>query len=331
MKASVERWLHRRWYDGVEPGLGLRALAGIYRVISLGTGSPTQRLPVPVIVVGNFTAGGTGKTPLVIALAQYFETRGYRPGIISRGHGRTSRQPLQVVSGMSARTCGDEPKLMFQRTGLPVLVDADRVRAGRAAVAQGCTLLIADDGLQHRRLVRDIEIEVVDSVRGYGNGLLIPAGPLRETPRRCDFKVVNGGRDDSGGWSMRLQMLDAVAIRDTQSDTRGAAVEFPTRPLRSFAPGPVHAVAGIGNPGRFFAALRGCGLDLVTHAFEDHHRFVAGDFSHMDGPVLMTEKDAVKCRSLGLLDAWAVPVEAMLAPGFFNAVESALGAHHVRD
>ena len=321
MKASVERWLVDRWYGPIAPGIGLRALAGVYRLLrsAEGTVQPEQ-VAAPVIVVGNFTAGGTGKTPLVIALAKYFAGRGFKPGIISRGHGRQSAQPLRVASGTPASECGDEPRLMFEKTGLPVLVDRDRAAAARAAIEAGCDLVIADDGLQHRRLARDIEIEVVDGQRRYGNGLLLPAGPLREAPRACDFRVVNGDAIEPGDWPMRLQLGDAVALDDSSA----------RRGLRAFAALEAHAVAGIGNPARFFQALRAVGLRIVEHEFEDHHPYRFSDFSGMTGPILMTEKDAVKCRGLGLPDAWAVPVEAELSPGFFEAVEAKLRQRHVR-
>lgn len=331
MKATIERWLAQRWYGGVEPGLGLRALAGIHRVMTSRRSRADRPLPlpVPVIVVGNFTAGGTGKTPLTIALAQYFQARGRSPGIISRGHGRQSRQPVRVVATTTVAECGDEPRLMFERTGLPVLVDADRLAAAHAAIATGCDILIADDGLQHRRLPRDVEIEVVDADRLYGNGLLIPAGPLREAPRPCDFQVVNGQGVGTSAWSMRLQLSDAVAIDG--NDATVASVGAPVRrALHEFLPGPVHAVAAIGNPNRFFDALEALGLETRRHAFEDHHAFVVADFAGMQGPVLMTEKDAVKCRNLGLPNAWAVPVDARFTEGFFEAVEARLAVRHAQ-
>lgn len=319
MRAAIESWLTRRWYGDATPGPGLRALAGVYRLLtSARPARLVERLPVPVVVVGNFTAGGTGKTPLVIALAQYFAGRGYRPGIVSRGHGRRSSSPLRVSDSTPVEFCGDEPKLMFERTRLPVLVDRERTAAARAAIAAGCDLVIADDGLQHRRLGRDIEIEVIDGERGYGNGLLLPAGPLREAPRACDFRVVNGGAPAGEGWSMSLQLRDAVSLGEPGL----------IRALSKIGAAKVHAVAGIGNPARFFKALSDAGLQLTGHAFEDHHRFRIEDFSGMAGPILMTEKDAVKCRGLALDDAWAVPVEAELSPGFFAAVEQKLRQRH---
>jgi tetraacyldisaccharide 4'-kinase len=319
----LERWLERRWYGGEPPGMGLRAIAGAYRVArGLRAAEAPQRLPVPVLVAGNFTAGGTGKTPLVIALARDLSARGWRPGIVSRGHGRRGDGPVRVEVETLASEAGDEPKLIRERTGLPVFVDRDRVAAARAAVAAGCNLVIADDGLQHRRLGRDIEIEVIDGERGYGNGLLLPAGPLREKPRPTDFRVVNGDGEAraTGDWPMYLRLREAVSLAD--DGTR--------RSLAAFAAAPVHAVAGIGNPGRFFAALRVAGLEVHEHAFADHHDYERADFRIIRGTVLMTEKDAVKCRGLGLRDAWSVPVEAELPDGFYDALAARLEQSHGR-
>lgn len=316
MKPALERALLQRWYGGHPAGPGLRLLAGLYRaIVALRAACyragvcRTRRLPVPVIVVGNFSAGGSGKTPLIMALAQALTRHGYRPGIVSRGYGRRSKRPLQVQGDTPPDQAGDEPKLIFERTGLPVFVDADRAAAAERAMAAGCDLILADDGLQHHRLARDIEIEVFDNERRYGNGLLLPAGPLREAPRACDFRVVNGGTGQAGDWSMRLRLSDAVALSGSRR-----------RNLIDFSVAPVHAVAGIGHPKRFFDALRQQGLTVVEHPFPDHHRYRAADFEAMGGDILMTEKDAVKCRALGLTDAWAVPVEAELTAGFFEAV-----------
>jgi len=326
VKAGLERWLARRWYGEVPPGLGLRALAGAFRVArGFQTETAPQRVPVPVLVAGNFTAGGTGKTPLVIAMARELAARGWQPGIVSRGHGRRSERPVRVEVETPVSESGDEPKLIRERTGLPVFVDRDRVAAARAAVAAGCDLVIADDGLQHRRLARDVEIEVIDGERGYGNGLLLPAGPLREAPRPTDFRVVNvserpGDIVREGDVPMRLRLREAVSLSD--DSTR--------RSLAAFASAPVHAIAGIGNPDRFFGALRAAGLRLHEHAFADHHDFERADFRGMDGTVLMTEKDAVKCRGLGLGDAWSVPAEAELPAEFFDALAARLEQAHAR-
>lgn len=322
MSAAAERWLLRRWYGGLAPGLGLRLLACCYRVVlalrewayRVGLGR-SRRLPVPVVVVGNLVAGGSGKTPLVIALARHLASRGWRPGIVSRGYGRRSRQPLRVDPEGDPREVGDEPLLIARRTGLPVFVDRDRVAAARRLIAAGCNLILADDGLQHRRLARDVEFEVIDGERRYGNGRLLPAGPLREPAGRAvDFRVVNGGVAAAGEWPMRLRLGDASALA-------GGA----QRPLSEFAGRLVHAVAGIGNPARFFSALRAAGLDPVGHPFPDHHAFRPEDLRfEPPSPLLMTEKDAVKCRHLGLVDAWSVAVDAELPDALLAALDARL-------
>jgi tetraacyldisaccharide 4'-kinase len=314
--ARVEDWLQRRWYGGVTPGPGLRLLAAAY---GLALRARRQRsvppMSVPVIVIGNFTAGGTGKTPLVIAIAKELSKQGYRPGIVSRGYGRRSSRPVRIDPQTRVEECGDEPRLIFERTGLPVFVDSDRVAAAERAIAAGCDLVIADDGLQHRRLHRDIEIEVVDGERGYGNGRLLPAGPLRESPRPCDLRVVNGETTlANGDWNMRLVLGDAVSLEDPGQ----------RRPLSEFLGRHVHAVAGIGNPERFFGALARAGLSVSRHPFPDHHQLQRADFPDSADAILMTEKDAVKCRELGLANAWAVPVAAHLPAEFFQALLSRL-------
>lgn len=319
--AGLEAWLAERWYGGIAPGLGLRAVAGVYRLARGIRSEPLpQRVPVPVIVAGNFTIGGTGKTPLVIAVALELAARGRLPGIVSRGHGRRSGAPVRVQLDTPVEDCGDEPKLIHERTGLPVFVDRDRLAAARAAVAAGCDVVLADDGLQHRRLARDVEIEVIDGARGYGNGLLVPAGPLREAPRPCDFRIVNGDPLREGDWPMRLRMGAAAPLGGT-----GAR-----RPLDAFANARVHAVCGLGNPARFFAGLRSHGMEVDEHPFPDHHAFQASDFAGIRGTVLMTEKDAVKCRSLGLEDAWVVPVQAEIPAAFHTALAARLEPAHAR-
>jgi tetraacyldisaccharide 4'-kinase len=314
--ARIEAWLQRRWYGGVTPDLGLRLLAATYGLtLQARVRRPAPPLSVPVIVIGNFTAGGTGKTPLVIAVAQELSKQGYRPGIVSRGYGRSSSRPLRVDLQTPAEECGDEPRLIFERTGLPVFVDSDRVAAAERAIAAGCNLVIADDGLQHQRLHRDIEIEVVDGERGYGNGMLLPAGPLRESPRPCDMRVVNGETTlAAGDWKMRLVLGDAVSLEDPGQ----------RRPLNEFLGRHVHAVAGIGNPERFFRALAQAGLSASHHPFPDHHQLRRNDFPDSADAILMTEKDAVKCRELGLSNAWMVPVAADLPAEFFQTLLSRL-------
>ncbi|GAB2501907.1 tetraacyldisaccharide 4'-kinase [Arenimonas alkanexedens] len=322
MKAALARWLLRRWYGGVAPGPFLGALSGLYRgLVAARTALyrrgllRTHRIGVPVLVVGNLVAGGSGKTPLTIALARGLAERGWRPGIVSRGYGRRSREPVAVTPDMSADICGDEPLLIARETGLPVFVDRDRVAAAHRLVAAGCNLILADDGLQHLRLGRDIEIEVVDGQRRHGNGCLIPAGPLREPAgRRVDHRVVNGGRVLAGEWPMRMVLADAQPLAGG-----------PARPLADFAGQLFHAVAGIGHPGRFFDSLRACGLNPLEHPFPDHHAFTAADFAFQPpAPVLMTDKDAVKCGALGLEDAYAVPARAELPEPLFTVLQQQL-------
>lgn len=320
MAGGAEAWLQRRWYGNVPPGYALRFVAGMFRIATDLRRTAydrgwfeSQRVPAKVIVVGNFTAGGTGKTPLILALAERLRIAGWRPAIVSRGHGRQSRAPVKVESGTPASDCGDEPKLLYERSGLPVYVDTDRVAACRRAIEEGCNIVLADDGLQHRRLRRDVEIEVIDGERRYGNGLMLPAGPLREKPRSVAWRIVNGGEAQPGEWPM---VLNFSALRSLRGDE--------ACDISAFVGCRVHAVAGIGNPQRFFSALRRRGLDIVEHAFPDHHRFEAADFAGMEAPILMTEKDAVKCRALGLAGAWYAPVAAELPDAFYSAFFKAL-------
>lgn len=321
--------LLRRWYGGGEPGLFLRAPAWIYGILSglrrraYARGwFPRHRLPAPVVVVGNIVVGGAGKTPLVIAIIEHLRDRGWRPGVVSRGFGRLSREPVEVGATTPPSDGGDEPVLIARRTGVPVQVDADRVRAARSLLARGCDIVVADDGLQHYRLGRDVEIEVCDGARGYGNGRLIPAGPLREPiarAERCDLRVVNGG-GVPGRHAMRLCPSRATAIGRSGQ-----------KPLSDFAGRRVHALAGIGNPARFFAALEAHGIEVVPHPFPDHHRYVAEDLRFDESlPILMTEKDAVKCDGIAPADAWAVPVDAELPDAFFAALDARLAALDAR-
>jgi tetraacyldisaccharide 4'-kinase len=277
-----------------------------------------QSVPVPVVVVGNVTAGGTGKTPLTIALVTRLAQAGWKPGVASRGYGREdAATPRWVDAQTAVALSGDEPALIAWKTGVPVRVDADRAAAARALVEAGCDVVVCDDGLQHYRLARDIEIEVVDAQRRYGNGHLLPAGPLREPParaRECDFRVVNQGRDADavagagfGEWAMRLRIDSAQPI----NGTRALA-------LAGFAGQRVHAVAGIAHPERFFGMLRDLGIGVVPHAFADHHRYSAADFAFGSRlPVLMTEKDAVKCQALAEDGYYAVPLQAELPAAFW--------------
>ena len=317
-----ERELQQVWYGGREPPWHLRVLAVVYAglmrlrrgLYSVGL-LPRVRLPVPVVVVGNVTAGGTGKTPLVIALIEALRARGLRPGVISRGYGGSAVRPSQVTADSGPDLVGDEACLIFRATGAPVSVGRDRVAAGGLLLATGLVdVLIADDGLQHYKLCPDVEICVIDGDRRFGNGRLLPAGPLREPVERLqgiDFRICNGAGTGPGEVAMALAGDEAVALTDTTLRRR----------LADFSGKRVHAVAGIGNPSRFFAGLRATGIETVEHAFDDHHAFVAADLEFGDGlPVLMTEKDAVKCERFADARLWSVPVRAVLPDGFFDAL-----------
>lgn len=300
----LERWLLGVWYGGDRWGqwllLPLVPLYCLLQALHRWWGKRRQvRHPVPVVVVGNLTVGGTGKTPLVVWLVQQAQGLGLCPGVVARGY----RQQYGLA---------DEAALVQQRTGAPVVVDADRNAAIRRLLQQhGCGLVIADDGLQHYRMGRDLEIAVLDGQRGHGNGWCLPAGPLREPLarlRQCDFVVVNGT-------DMQLQGDVAINLAD---GTR--------QPLAAWAGQTVHAVAGIGNPERFFALLQAAGMQVVPHPFPDHHPFMPADLGFADGlPILLTEKDAVKCRHFATAQHWYVPVEAVLAPALADALRQRLG------
>jgi tetraacyldisaccharide 4'-kinase len=302
---------HAPWWAWPLSGLyggAIRLRSWLYRI----GGLRSVRLPVPVIVVGNLSVGGTGKTPLTVALAEMLRTHGWQPGVVSRGYGGTQREPLLLGDSPEPLQVGDEPCLI-RASGIPVAVGRDRPAAAQLLLDAGCNVVIADDGLQHYRLARDIEICVIDGVRRFGNRQLLPAGPLREPMSRLDqvdFRVCNGGVADAGEYSMQLRGDDAVALVDGRHQL-----------LASFGGQRVHAVAAIGNPGRFFDSLRASGIEPIEHAFVDHHRFVAADLDFADDqPLLMTDKDAVKCRNFAKPSWWRVPVRAELPPSFHEAL-----------
>ena len=279
---------------------------------------PVARLPVPVIVVGNLTVGGTGKTPLVIWLARHLQTLAYKPGIVSRGYGAAPQtRARRVEPGSDPALVGDEPVLLAQRTGCPVAVAPNRAKAAQALLRQtDCDILLSDDGLQHTSLGRDVEIVVIDGVRRFGNGRCLPAGPLREPAARLDTAdlVVAGGRAAAGEYLMEYSALPVKSLDGGRE-----------KALAGFAEQRVHAVAAIGNPGRFFSMLRRHGIDVEEHAFPDHHVFRPSDLAFGDGAaVLMTEKDAVKCRRFGLENAWYVPVDVKLPETFERKLKALL-------
>ncbi|MCI0668000.1 MAG: tetraacyldisaccharide 4'-kinase [Methylococcaceae bacterium] len=265
----------------------------------------------PVVVVGNLSVGGTGKTPLVIWLAEFLARHGWKPGIVSRGYGgRKVAWPRQVRPDSDPREVGDEALLISRRTGCPMAVDPDRVRAARSLREQArCDIILSDDGLQHYALKRDIEIVVVDSTRLFGNGYCLPVGPLREKSSRLkqvDLVVYNGSPGPAG---FEMNLIGDVAVNNRSAELKV--------PLAEFSSSRCHALAGIGNPGRFFDHLKARGLRVDSHSFPDHHAFIAADLCFGDdAPVLMTEKDAVKCAGFSQPNHWHVPVAARLERGF---------------
>ena len=274
---------------------------------------------IPVIVIGNLTAGGSGKTPLVLWIVELLKEYRWKPGIVSRGYGGSVQQPVEANIASDPAEVGDEPILLARRSGCPVWVAPDRVAACRALRDQHpeCDVIVTDDGLQHYALRRDIEICVVDG-RGYGNGFLQPAGPLREPPSRLRSvdAVVTHGAAGVQGFEMKLEGENLVRMTNAH-DARAA---------KSFAGQKVHAVAGIGDPKRFFLQLARFGLKPVPHPFPDHHPFSAGDLEFGDAaPVVMTEKDAVKCKRFAQAHHWVFPVSASLDPAFGRWLLEKLG------
>ena len=287
-------------------------------------------LPVPVVVVGNISVGGTGKTPLTIALIERLRALGWKPGVISRGYGaRPPRYPFAVTAQSLPREGGDEPCLIAQRTGVPVYIDPDRVTAARTLLANhDCDLLISDDGLQHYALPRTLEIAVIDGARGLGNGRCLPEGPLREPPERLqqvDLVVVNGTpsrrtRQQLAGLKLRTHVM-TLRVDRLYPLAGGTGV----LPEEWTLPSQVDAVAGIGNPQRFFDTLRTLGFDPVEHPLADHAAPSRELLERTSGrPLIMTEKDAVKCRHLMLENGWALRVNAQLDADFEQLLLTAL-------
>jgi len=319
----MQERLTRLWYDDPSSRSSLLGpLSWIYgRVGALRTRAyaagwlHTQRAGRPVIIVGNLTVGGTGKTPVVAWLAEQLTGTGLRVGIVSRGYGRRFRSPHLVEPDSDWREVGDEPLLLRRRTGCLTMVGRDRVAAAQALVARGVNVIVADDGLQHLRLARECEIVVVDGSRGFGNGRLLPAGPLREPVERLcrsDVAIVNGSREHrSLAPDLRPSPPLVLSMSTVAGDACPVAADRAARPLESFRGQQVHAVAGIGNPSRFFRDLRARGIEVVEHRFADHHPFSARELEFPDAlEVLMTEKDAVKCRGFANPRLWYVPIRA---------------------
>jgi len=277
------------------------------------------KMPVPVIIVGNISVGGTGKTPLVIAITQYLISKGFKPGVVSRGYGgRAKHWPQSVTSDSNPEIVGDEAVLIAQRCHCPVSVGPDRIRAAERLVQDNaCDVIVSDDGLQHLALQRDFEIVVIDGERRFGNGFCLPAGPLRELSSRAnqvDLVVVNG--------EARANEQPMQLVFDECADVAGAGNTLPVSELSGKK---VHAVCGIGNNERFFRALESRNIELVKHPFPDHYRYREVDVQFDDElPVVMTEKDAVKCSQFKLRNTWYLKVDAKLNEECFREIEEAI-------
>jgi tetraacyldisaccharide 4'-kinase len=321
LKARLETRLNRIWYEGQPPGRLLRWLETVYtrisrrRIRAQRKAASADLLDRPIVVVGNITAGGTGKTPLVIHLCQLLKSAGLTPAVVSRGYGRRSSKLVCLEGDEPVTLSGDEPLLIARRSGVAVAVGPDRAAATRRLFEQGADVVISDDGLQRADFPRSYEICVIDGSRGLGNQRLLPAGPLREAPdrlQRVDTVVVSG---TPCGWDVPD---DAVLMRFVVGDpVRVSGSEaMPIDEWRALQTGQkVLAIAGIGNPDRFFDTLTQLGIDFEPRAFPDHHLYTAADFGKDTGRrIIMTEKDAVKCRQLPLGDAWYLPISVTL-PG----------------
>lgn len=320
MKKTLSRYLLDIWYKDHFIGAALLPFGFLYTdfvkfhkwLYKIGR-YKSEALPVPVVIIGNITVGGTGKTPLCIALANLLQSKGYRVGIISRGYGGEKTAVKMVLPNSKPSEVGDEALLITTQTNCPMAVGVNRVEAGKFLLKHApCDVILSDDGLQHYALKRDIEIAVIDGERRFGNGICLPAGPLREPIERLnsvDFVVVNGTATEGNAWQEWAMQLSG--------DTAVNLVTGETKALREFQNLPCHAIAGIGNPDRFFNQLENAGiLQRVDHSFPDHHVFSESEMTFKNDAVLMTEKDAVKCKPFATQNHWAVPVYAKLSAEF---------------
>jgi len=335
MRAALEKWLTDIWYRSAEPPWLLRSLEAVYRtaIPSAASIREANSSPIPIVVVGNLTAGGTGKTPLVIALCKQLLAAGLNPGVISRGYGRKSKGLHIVTAEDNPQVSGDESLLVKLETGVPVILAEDRRLAIAAMEGQGVDVIIADDGLQNKNLLRDIEICMVDGERLFGNRHLLPAGPLREPLKRLetvDYVVING---DQARLHDFLELTGKLGLVMNQSVVKmdltvsyieplnSSVAQQPRAGMDSWNARRVYAVAAIGNPARFANTLQALGMEPELHAFPDHHEYGANDFTSMDKyPIIMTSKDAIKCKRLELEDAWVLSVEAEIEDGFWEGL-----------
>lgn len=318
---SLARKIEQIWYEGSAWRWALVPLSLLYRAVVtfrryrwLKRPGAAYRSRVPLIVIGNLTVGGTGKTPLTLACIALARALGLRPGVVSRGYGgKAPHYPCRVDQSPDAALVGDEPLLIWRNSACPVVVSP--IRADAVALLESAfspDIIFSDDGLQHYAMARQAEIVVVDGKRGYGNGWCLPAGPLREPLRRLaevDLEVYNGA-DPPHGSGLRFDLVPDEWITVSAPELRKSTADFLQGNLKDCV-----AIAGIGNPERFFATLHQMGLASETHSFPDHYQYTAEDFVRFRGrTLLMTEKDAVKCAHLDLKDAWYLSVKAQLSP-----------------
>ena len=273
---------------------------------------------VPIVVVGNLTIGGTGKTPLVKYIVTELKNKGYKPGIVSRGYGGKFKETLQVTSETPVKHTGDEAQILA-KLDVPFYIDKNRVRAvKKLSKNHDCDVIISDDGLQHYKMGRQVEIAVIDGKRRFGNNLTFPAGPLRESSKRIDtvdFIVNNSGPTEEGEYLMNISPTKFVHLKS------GKSYSIENWPMHK----QVHAVAGLGNPGRFFDLLDKLGFDIIRHPFPDHHNFLSSDIFYLDHlPIVMTEKDASKCKDFDNNKIWYLKIDADLNSKFIDSLDKKL-------
>lgn len=288
----------------------------------------SQPMAKPVLVVGNITVGGTGKTPLMVSLVKGLQARGWKPAIVSRGYGAKPHVfPFEVTRTSPVSEAGDEPLLLAQATGVPLVIDPDRRRAAeRLCNDPRCDLILSDDGLQHYRLWRDAEICVLDASRGLGNGWRLPFGPLRESARRLatvDWVLLNGAVHHAGNAQIDVTQCEPMQVVPTELVN---LVTGESRSMSALSQGQWQALCGIGNPARFFDGLNALGCSFHPRVFADHHEFSPADFSSLNStlPVVMTEKDAVKCRAFAKSHWWYLAIEAQVDSHWLDAVSEQL-------
>ena len=323
-KQRSHQWVNSIWYGHNTLANLLLPLSGVFslaaKIRQWQQTKSNVKFSTPVIVVGNITVGGTGKTPMVTALIKELQQQGYKPGVASRGYGGQAKHAIIVSQSHNAEQVGDEPIIIFNATHATVVVGQNRLEIIEELIKlHNCDVIICDDGLQDYRFQHDIEIIMVDGHRVFGNHKLLPAGPLREPINRlqkADFVIATDKPVPAvSGDCMKLQLVECVQLTHPENK----------RPLTEFKDQLVHAVAGIGNPERFFNSLVSLGLNVIEHPYPDHNHYKMSDFSFSDqNPILMTQKDAVKCSQLSLDNAWYVPVQTILPDSFMPRLTALL-------